>query len=138
MKRYATVDSTEFPLIRVQFTGEKSTDENFALYLKEVQATYDRENRIGILFDATHATLPSLRHQKMQAKWLKDYKSLMQNYCAGTAYVIPNTLIRNVLKAIFALQKQPVPYRVCGEIEEGEEWLKIQIDQSSSDSSPNI
>jgi hypothetical protein len=138
MKRYATVDSTSFPLILVRFTGEKATDENFPLYLKEVEAAYDRKNRIGILFDATQAPFPGLKYQKMQAQWLKDHKSLMQNYCAGTAYVIPNTLIRNVLKGIFALQKQPVPYRVCGEIEEGEEWLKIQIDQSLSDSSSNI
>lgn len=130
MKRYATVDFTEFPLIRVQFTGEKATDENFPVYLKEVEATYDGENRIGILFDATHATFPGLKYQKMQAQWLKDNQQLMQKYCAGTAYVIPNTLIRNVLKAIFALQKQPVRYRVCGEVPEAEEWLQAQIDQT--------
>lgn len=130
MKRYATVDSTEFPLIRVQFTGEKATDENFPVYLKEVEATYDRKNRIGILFDATHATFPGLKYQKMQAQWLKDNQQLMQKYCAGTAYVIPNTLIRNVLKAIFALQKQPVPYRVCGEVSEAGEWLGTQLRQS--------
>jgi hypothetical protein len=127
MKKYAQVDSSEFPLIRVQFTGEKATDENFPLYLKEVEATYDRENRIGILFDATHATFPGLKYQNMQAQWLKDNQQLMQKYCAGTAYVIPNTLIRNVLKAIFALQKQPVPYRVFGEVSEAEEWLQVQL-----------
>lgn len=138
MDRYATVDITGFPTIYVQFTGEPSTDENFSLYLKEVQAAYDREYRIGILFDATNASLPSLRHQKMQAKWLKKHKNLMQNYCAGTAYVIPNAVIRNVLKAIFALQKQPVPFVVCGEIEEGQDWLKMQIDQSAADLSSDI
>ena len=130
MKRYAVVDSSQFPLIQVRFTGAKATEENFPLYLKEVEAAYDRENRIGILFDASHATFPGLKYQKMQARWLKDHKQLMENYCAGTAYVIPNALIRNVLKAIFALQKQPVPYAVCGEIEEGEAWLRDLIDQS--------
>ncbi|NBC24901.1 MAG: STAS/SEC14 domain-containing protein [Bacteroidetes bacterium] len=133
MKRYATVDSTSFPLILVRFTGEKATDENFPLYLKEVEASYDRENRIGILFDATQAPFPGLKYQKMQAQWLKDHKSLMQNYCAGTAYVIPNLVIRNVLKAIFALQKQPVPYTVCANMEEAEEWLKTQLQASSSE-----
>lgn len=127
MKKYATIDSSEFPLIRVRFTGEKSTDENFQLYLKEVERAYDRENKIGILFDASQATLPGINHQKMQAQWLKDHKSLMQNYCAGTAYVIPNLVIRNVLKAIFALQKQPVPYRVCRDVSEAEEWLQGQL-----------
>jgi len=130
MKKYATVDSTSFPLVLVRFTGEKATDENFPLYLDEVEAAYDRKNRIGILFDATHATLPGLKYQKMQAQWLKDHKQLMQNYCVGTAYLIPNTLIRNVLKAIFALQKQPVPYNVCGEMTEAEQWLQTQLDQS--------
>lgn len=45
----------------------------------------------------------------------------MKNYCVGTAYVIPNLIIQNVLKAIFKFQKQPVPYIVCNEISEAEE-----------------
>ena len=130
MNKYATIDSTQFPLILVRFTGEKATDENFPLYLQEVEAVYDRKNKIGILFDATEATLPGLKYQKMQAQWLKDHKSLMQNYCAGTTYVIPNLVIRNVLKGIFALQNQPVPYTVCGNMGEAEEWLRDLIDQS--------
>ena len=130
MNKYATIDSTQFPLILVRFTGEKATDENFPLYLQEVEAVYDRKNKIGILFDATEATLPGLKYQKMQAQWLKDNKSLMQNYCVGTAYVIPNLVIRNVLKAIFALQNQPVPYRICRDVSEAEEWLRTRINQN--------
>src|SRR6056297_806352 len=130
MNKYATIDSTQFPLILVRFTGEKATDENFPLYLQEVEAAYDRKNKIGILFDATEATLPGLKYQKMQAQWLKDHKSLMQNYCAVTTYVIPHLMTRDVLKGIFALQNQPVPCTVCGNMGEGEEWLRALIDRS--------
>jgi hypothetical protein len=43
--------------------------------------------------------------------------------------VISNALIRNVLKAIFALQKQPVPYTICGERAKAEKWLREQLNQ---------
>ena len=39
-------------------------------------------------------------------------RGLMQDYCQGTAYVIPNKVIRAVLRVIFSLQKQPVPYKI--------------------------
>lgn len=130
MKKYATVDSTQFPLIRVRFTGEKATEENFLLYLREVESIYDRKSSIGILFDATQASFPGLKYQNIQARWLKDHKQLMEKYCAGTAYVIPNVLIRQILKAIFTLQQQPIPYTVCGERAEAEKWLQAQLMQS--------
>jgi hypothetical protein len=61
--------------------------------------------------------LPGITYQKMQAKWLKEHEQLMKDYCKGTAYVLPNRIIRNVLSAIFAFQKQPVDYLVCKDLD---------------------
>ncbi len=124
MKKYADVDASGHPVIVVRFTGEPSTDDNFALYLKEVQACYDKGERLAIIFDATEASLPRYPHIQMQAQWLKDHWELMSTWCSGTAYVIPNGMVRGVLNMIFTLQKQPVPYTMVANVELAMEWVR--------------
>lgn len=124
MEKYATIDETTFPLVRVTFTGAKSTDENFQTYLNENKDCYRHQRSIGILFDASNASIPSLKHQQMQAAWLKENRNLMVDFCVGTAYVIPNAAIRAILKMIFSFQKQPVLYRIFEYTQEAEQWLQ--------------
>lgn len=121
---YATVDRDHHPLVVVRFTGAASTDENFAHYLDEVRRSYQTGGRLGILFDATKATMPAYSHIRMQAEWLEQHKGLMEQQCAGTAYLLPNVMVRTALKMIFALQKQPVPYALFAEEQPAVEWLQ--------------
>ena len=65
---YAEINKERFPLVFISFTGEPSTDENFLDYLNGMKDLYSRKKDLSIIFDARKATLPSLRHQKMQAK----------------------------------------------------------------------
>lgn len=127
MTKYADVSASDFPLIRVTFTGEAPTVENFTFYLQEVKESYNQQQKIVLLFDATKAVFPGTNFQKQQADWIKENTVLMRTYCLGTAYVIPNILIRNVLKAIFAFQKQPVPYTISSTAVEAENWLQNQF-----------
>ena len=134
MKKYAKIDQSDLPILNVFFTGNIAEENNFELYLAEIKQVYDLEKTIAIIFDATSAVLPATMYQKMQAQWLKDNEKLIQKYCVGTAYIIPNLVIRNVLKAIFTFQKQPVPYLVCKTMSEATIWtseqLKTQLDNS--------
>ena len=127
MKKYAEINQSEFPIVTVTFTGEAADAENFPLYMAEVKAVYEQKKTTSIIFDASEAVLPSVAFQKMQAQWLKDNTQLMKDYCVGTAYIIPNIIIRNVLKAIFSFQSQPVPYLVCRDYAEAEAWVSKQI-----------
>ncbi|ADR22501.1 hypothetical protein MATR_36530 [Marivirga tractuosa] len=130
MKSYATVDSSTKPIITVTFTGEKSTDENFQQYLDELQSCYDDRQQIAITFDANKAVIPKLSHQRKQALWLSQHWKLMENYCLGTAYVIPSAAIRAVLKMIFSFQNQPVPYKIFSNSEEAESWIEELISKA--------
>ncbi|SDG92570.1 hypothetical protein [Psychroflexus sediminis] len=124
---YARVDQTAFPLITVTFTGEKSTNANFKAYLKELDDCYFAQQKLAIVFDASQAVVPRISHQILQANWLKENTSLMQDYCKGTAYVIPNKTIQWVLKMIFLLQKQPVPYEVFSTYKDAQVWCWSQL-----------
>lgn len=127
MKKYAEIDRSDFPIIKVVFTGESAQADNFPLYLEEVRQSYDGKNALAIIFDASKAVFPGIAYQKMQATWLKENQQLMKDFCKGTAYIIPNLIIRNVLQAIFAFQTQPAPYLVCSNYQEAEDWVKKQL-----------
>lgn len=123
MDRYAIIDESDFPIIRIRFLGNKSTDQNFRTYLDETKSCYRFAKRLAIIFDASEAGIPSISHQKMQANWLRENEQLMKDFCAGTAYIIPNAAIRTILKMIFSFQKQPVPYRIFENEREANDWV---------------
>lgn len=129
---YTHFDNKEFPLVIISFTGNKPTETNFQEYLDKTYHLYNQKQELALVFDATHATLPGYKYQKMQADWLSENESLMKSYCKGTAYVISNTLVRNILKAIFAIQKQPMPYTVVPRLDEAKRWAKKQLANTSS------
>jgi hypothetical protein len=124
MEPYAIIDESSFPIVRIEFTGSKSKDQNFQSYLDQTKSCYRHQKNLAIIFDASNASIPKLSHQKMQADWLKENEGLMQTFCLGTAYIIPNVAIRGILKMIFSFQKQPVPYKIF-ETESGAlTWVK--------------
>jgi hypothetical protein len=128
MKKYAELDSSTHPIVKVIFTGEQANDENFPFYMQEVKDIYKQKQHVALIFDATDAIFPAVKYQKMQGDWLKENEQLMKDYCLGTAYIIPNIIIRNVLKAIFTFQNQPVEYLVCKNSDDANSWVKVQLD----------
>ena len=131
MKKYAEVNSSKNPIIEVVFTGEQANDDNFPFYMQEVKAVYEQQKKIVIVFDASNSVMPALKYQKMQGDWLKENEQLMKDYCLGTAYIIPNLIIRNVLKAIFTFQKQPVDYIVCKNNDDANTWVNSQLQNNN-------
>jgi hypothetical protein len=124
---YATFDRTGFPVIIVAFTGEKETPENFQEYLDGLYQNYDRKEPFSLVFDAKDAPTPSPTYQAKQATWMKAHETLIQTHCRGVAYVMPNAFMRNVLKLIFKIQDNPVPFKVFANREEGIDWASQQM-----------
>lgn len=127
MDSYAIIDESDFPIIQIRFTGNKSTDQNFQTYLDDTKACYRFGKKLAIIFDASNASIPSIAQQKMQANWLRENEQLMTDFCAGTAYVIPNVAIRAILKMIFSFQKQPVPYKIFQSKPDAEAWVSSLV-----------
>lgn len=127
MNKYAIINKDSFPIAKIIFTGIDANDQNFESYLNEVKNIYEQGKQVALIFDATLAVFPALKYQIIQAKWLKENEQLMKANCEGTAYIIPKLVIRNVLKAIFKIQKQPVPYLICKTNMEAEIWTKNQL-----------
>jgi len=92
-----------------------------------IKIIYDRKTPFLLIFDATNASLPGLKHQLMQANWLKEPNDLIKKYCQGTVYIISNALVRGVLRSIFVLQKQPCPYIVVEQKTTAETFIEEKL-----------
>jgi hypothetical protein len=122
MAAYAEIKTDEFPLVKVKFTGEKADVQNFRAYLEALDEVYSRHEKVALIFDATRASLPNLKFQKLQASWLKENTPLLKQYCLGTAYIIQSAAVRAILRMIFFLTPQPVPYELFIDEEDAREW----------------
>lgn len=124
---YASFDRSEFPVVTVTFTGATETKENFHQYLNGLFHNYDRKEEFSLIFDASLASSPNPKYQKMQAEWMKDHEKLVKTYCKGVAYVVPSPFLRGILKIIFGIQKNPVPFQVFRDMKPARQWAKSLI-----------
>jgi len=124
MRPYAIVDASQKPIVTVTFTGEKSTDANFKQYLWDLEKCYEDREKLWMIFDASQAIIPKIGDQKKQAMWISQHWKMIQTYCKGTAYIIPNMALRTVLKMIFSFQNQPVPYQIFSNFKDAETWIQ--------------
>ncbi len=131
MEQYVRVDREEFPLVIVTFTGAKPTPANFQEYLNELYANYSPKQPFVLVFDATLARVPGISYQKQQAEWMREHQNLIKSYCLGIAYVIPSTIIRNVLNLIFKIQPDVVDNKVFPNLEESLIWANAQLEAAS-------
>ncbi|MEM8526165.1 MAG: STAS/SEC14 domain-containing protein [Bacteroidota bacterium] len=131
MQAYATFDRSQRPIITIHFTGAKETDENFQLYLQELDNNYAPKEQFALIFELSKAPLPNLKYQLQQAEWMQQNQDKIQTYCYGVAYIIPSMIMRNVLKFIFSVQKNPVPFKVFSTLAEGERWANAQVEELS-------
>jgi hypothetical protein len=124
---YAHVDKSRFPVVTITFGGGSPTDENCDEYLREMAELYDSGEELVIIMDARKSSLPSLKQQQRQAQWMKRHDSMLRKQCLGTAYVLTTGATRMILSMIFAITPQPVPYKICTNLPDAEEWVQDQL-----------
>ncbi|MEL6341647.1 MAG: STAS/SEC14 domain-containing protein [Myxococcota bacterium] len=132
---YTEFDHQHAPIHIIRFTGAQPTDDGFQAYLNGLSALYEDLSPLAIVFDAEQGLNIGLRYQRMQADWLKRMDGAMRAYCRGTAYVIKSALVRMTLRAIFALQPQPAPYKITADRDEAMQWCR---DQLAEDTPPAV
>jgi hypothetical protein len=125
---YAKFDQTKAPLIIIEFTGEKANAQSFAHYLRSLEENYAREEQIALVFDARKALDLNPLYQMKQAYWLRQNKALIERYCQGVAYVVPNSFLRTMLGLVFKIQPNPVPFKVFENLDAGLVWAESQLE----------
>lgn len=117
-KPYAIFDYSELPLIRIDFTGEKATDDNFADYLEETAAISLKAERYISIMDTSKASYLTAKYRISQGKYLEKNKERIAKKAIAAIFIAPSFLHRTVLKAIFIVKSYPSPVFIVASKEE--------------------
>ncbi len=115
--------SNEARMFIVRFLGDYN-DEEFAAYLHALEGMMARGlNECGLYVTEQSARLPSHRHLRRQAEWMKRHSGQMQA-TSKVAFVLPSALLRGALRVVFRFEPSPVQYRVFRDEDEARAWLQ--------------
>ena len=107
---YVIFDYSEFPpLIQVELTGVKATDENFTVYLEEMGSVPDQAERYISILDMTKSNYLPAKYRIMQGKYLEKNKERTAQKAIAAIFVAPSFLQRTILKAIFIIKLHASP-----------------------------
>ena len=117
-------DESRWPVLSITFTAEP-TDEEFAEYLDRYSKVYigRRERYALVLITAPGLPMTKPAQARAQANWIRDNEDVIENLCAGIAFVLPSPVQRGVLRAILWMQGLPAPHRVFQDVDEGHRWV---------------
>src|SRR5690606_34198206 len=117
-----TMDSEDWPLVRVVFDGAVD-DEEFQVYVTQHADLLARGEPYVILFDARRAGIPSATQRQLLASFTRTHKDDIARLCKRSVFVIDNPVVRGALTAILWLQPLPNPYDVVATDESAERIL---------------
>jgi hypothetical protein len=121
------IDRGERLLVIVRF-HRGTTDQEFQQYLTDYREELEIERRFG----AVYVTPPNMpltppRQVRLQARFMKEHRSLMERRVVGVAFALPSPLMRSVLRGILMLQPMPCPHTVVATEAEGVSWVKARL-----------
>lgn len=131
MGKYATIDTTAFPLITISFSAFEPTLNEFKAYLREMEEMYTLEGSMVIIFDASRTKYLSSELRIEQGKWLKAHKELIKSKVPLMVFVIPNPLVQMVFKGILRAEPLPAPYKIASNLQEAHKLALEALSQST-------
>lgn len=119
---YATISTSSFPVIEVNFNKIEATEENFDHYLLNILDIYNKYENFVIIFNAKQTLYLPSHFREKQADWMKRNREIIKKKCLGTAFYVPNILNNAILNCIFVIAKPTVQYLVTTDYCKAQEW----------------
>ncbi|WP_338792061.1 hypothetical protein [Bernardetia sp. MNP-M8] len=129
---YAVFDYSKLPLIEIEFTGEKATDENFNAYLKETADIPSKTERYISIMDTSKASYLAAKYRILQGKYLEENNERIQKQAIAIIFIAPSFLHRTVLKAIFIVKSYPSPVFIVSSKEEANQKAQELLEQENT------
>ncbi len=120
------VDYTEWPTVFVTFTG--SPDEaQFEKYIEALGLIYENEQKVALVLDGRAVEHIPASCIRRQARFLKEKGDLIRTWNVGTGIVVDSSVLRAVLRAVFAITPMPCEYRVFAEPTAAQVWCRARL-----------
>lgn len=121
------IDRSHDSLVVVRFQRVAS-DAEFQQYLADYRRLLADERRFAPVF-VTTPEMPATptKHARWQADFMRDEYQLISERVVATAFSLPSSLMRGVLRGILMLQPMACPYTVVATEAEGVAWVRARL-----------
>jgi hypothetical protein len=117
-----TLDDSQWPLLRVTFSGTLSAPE-FDSYMSKMAAYLGRGEKYLILLDTRGLSVaPTLEQRQRLVNWVRQSEPAMRQRLLGCAFVITSPFIRLAMNIMCQLKPLPCPYTIVGDLKVASAW----------------
>lgn len=122
-----TVNVERWPLIHVRFQGSAEISIWDSYLAQLTRAITTRPGKRVMIMDASECGMVSAAARRKQAEWMARHDENTRLFTVGIAFVLPSSLLRGALTAVFWLQPLPCPYAIVKDnptgLERCDAWL---------------
>ena len=97
-------DYSLFPIIVVEFNDEEIKESDFQLFLNCWMNIYNNNKNFMLIFDTTNMSIPSLKYCFKMSAFIKNLRTIENQYLKKSIMIMKNQTICNMLDFIFYLQ----------------------------------
>lgn len=106
---FVTFDETEYPIVKVNFTGVVRDDNDFSQFTDKWLELYERNANFTFIFDTRNMGIMGPKYCFKMASFIKELKKRQIQYLEKSIIIVSNRYIRFLLWLIFKMQKPVAP-----------------------------
>lgn len=106
---FVTFDETEYPIVKVNFTGVVRDDNDFSQFTDKWLELYERNANFTFIFDTRNMGMMGPKYCFKMASFIKQLKKRQIQYLEKSIIIVSNRYIRFLLWLIFKIQKPVAP-----------------------------
>ncbi len=123
------IDDSRRPIYRLTYPPRPEEDEVVARNA-EIHAWYRQlSHRIAWVVDCSHVIQASATVRRVQSEHLERIAPFAARWDVGNAFVVPSSLVRGYMTAIFWFSPPPYPYRTFATLEPAFAWTASQLEE---------
>ena len=103
--RWATFDTTSFPLVRVKMTGVIQDQDDFNRFIEGWRNLYSRNERFSLEFDTSEVGNVSMKYAFQMRSFIRELKSSHPRLLERSTISVSSRWVRFLLKIIFFFEK---------------------------------
>ncbi len=125
-----TARDTDWPLAAVTLRGAL-TGREWAQLAKRLESWLVNGGAHILILDARALRPPDPRTLRAQARWVSRHREALDERWAGLAVVSGSPVIKQAVRALFALQPVEAPLLFCGSVEDAVAWAKGRLAEAA-------
>ena len=93
----------------------------------QLEGFFEKKTRYAVITDLTDVRTPDKDIKNRESEWIKQHKPELKEWCIGLALVVPSSVIRIALNAVFWVSPLPHPYAVVSNFGEAYDWIEAAL-----------